>query len=153
MAKRGRQPRPTHLRALEGVREDRLNRDEPVPGDGVIVPPVELPAEAMEVWNRLAPDLIAKKVLTAWDVDAFAEFCRSVVLYNRAAVEVENAPLTFKSNGRVAASIHPAVRVMQTAHQMMRSTGQRFGLTPGDRAALKVDGGSKPTTGGERLLS
>ena len=56
----GRRPRSTHIRALEGVAETRLNRDEPIPGDGLIIPPVELSADAQAVWNRLAPDLTRK---------------------------------------------------------------------------------------------
>lgn len=152
MGRRGRSPRPTHLKALEGVWEGRLNRDEAIPEEARIVPPVTLPDDAQAVWDRLAPDMIAKKVLTAWDVDAFAEFCRSVALYNRAATRVEMDALVSEGyNGNPV--VNPAIRVMKTAHEMMRATGQRFGLTPGDRAALKVDQGGAPKSGSERLLS
>lgn len=151
MGKRGPAPKPTHLKVLSGTREDRLNRDEPTPGEGVVAPPVELPEDAMAVWNRLAPDLIRKRVLTAWDVDAFAEFCRTVAIYNRAAREVESLPLTAKGAAG-GVTVQPAFRVMQATAQMMRSTGQRFGLTPGDRAALKVSSDEAPKGGGERLL-
>lgn len=144
MGNRGPAPRPTHLRALEGVREDRLNRDEPIPGDATIVPPVQLPAEALEVWRRKAPDLIAQKVLTAWDVDAFAAYCRAVAMFNGAAqqVESEGASVDRPYKGLVPS---PAFRAMVAAEKMMSSIGQRFGMTPGDRAQLKVgnDGGSK----------
>lgn len=151
MGKRGPAPKPTHLKVLSGTREDRLNRDEPTPGADAVVPPVDLPQDAQAVWNRLAPDLIAKRVLTAWDVDAFAEFCRSVAIYNRAALEVESLPLTARGAAG-GVTVQPAFRVMQAAAQMMRSTGQRFGLTPGDRAALKVNSGESTKGGGERLL-
>jgi P27 family predicted phage terminase small subunit len=152
VGKRGPAPRPTHLRALEGAAEGRLNRDEPVPSDvAAIVPPAELEENAQAVWNRLAPDLIAKRVLTVWDVDLFAAFCRSVALYNRAAAEVEGLPLKVAgSHGGTV--INPTIRVMQSALDMMRTTGQRFGLTPGDRAQLKVDGGGGSKRGAERLL-
>lgn len=152
MGTRGPSGRPNHLKALAGEREDRLNRDEPVPTEFDIVPPVELPDAAQAVWDRLAPDLIDKRVLTAWDVDAFAEFCRTVATYNRAAAEVEELPLTAKGAAG-GVTVQPAFRVMQAAAQMMRSTGQRFGLTPGDRAALKVSSNEGPAAGSERLLS
>lgn len=152
MGKRGPSGRPNHLKALAGEREDRLNRDEPLPsGSAAVVPPGELPDDAQAVWDRLAPDLIDKRVLTAWDVDAFAEFCRTVAVYNRAAVEVDSLPLTAKGAAG-GVTVQPAFRVMQAAAQMMRSTGQRFGLTPGDRAALKVTSDEGPKAGGERLL-
>ena len=151
MGKRGPSGRPNHLKALAGEREDRLNRDEPVPAESAVRPPCKLPDDAQAVWDRLAPDLIDKKVLTAWDVDAFAEFCRTVAVYNRAAVEVDSLPLTAKGAAG-GVTVQPAFRVMQAAAQMMRSTGQRFGLTPGDRAALKVSADEGPKAGSERLL-
>lgn len=152
MGKRGPSPTPNHLKLLSGTREDRINRDEPTPAAAPIVPPVPLPAEAQAVWDRLAPDLIAKRVLTAWDVDSFAEFCRAVATYNRAAVEVESLPLTARGAAG-GVTVQPAFRVMQAASQMMRSTGQRFGLTPGDRAALKVTSDEAPKGDGRDLLS
>jgi P27 family predicted phage terminase small subunit len=152
MGKRGYSARPSHLKALEGCREDRLNREEPVPERGAIVPPMELEPEARAVWDRLAPDLIAKRVLTAWDVDAFAAFCRSAALYDRAASEAAGAPLVVPgSHGGCVQN--PVFRVLAAAASDMRAFGQRFGLTPGDRASLKVsdDGGSQ--AGAARLLS
>jgi hypothetical protein len=41
---------------------------------------------------------------------------------------------------------------MVMASDMMRSIGQRFGLTPGDRATLKVDHNIGPKSGAARLL-
>lgn len=152
MGKRGPSGRPNHLKALAGDREDRLNRDEPVPELSDVRPPLELPEDAQAVWDRLAPDLVDKRVLTAWDVDAFSEFCRTVAVYNRAAAEVDALPLTAKGAAG-GVTVQPAFRVMQAAAQMMRSTGQRFGLTPGDRAALKVSSNEGPASGSERLLS
>ncbi|MGH3969933.1 MAG: phage terminase small subunit P27 family [Mycobacterium sp.] len=154
MSKRGPTPRPTHLRALEGVKEYRLNRDEPIPSEGQVVPPVQLPADAQAVWDRLAPDLIAKRVLSTWDVDAFSAFCHSVALYNRAAAEVERSGLSANGSVKNTKVVSPAFRVMQMAADMMRSIGSRFGLTPGDRAVLKVDGGGITSKSGpERFLN
>jgi P27 family predicted phage terminase small subunit len=152
LGKRGKSPRPAHLKALEGAWEGRINRDEAIPDDSPIMPPVQLTDDAQTIWDRLAPDLIVKKVLTAWDVDSFAAFCRSVALYNRAATQVELDDLVSEGyNGNPV--VNPAIRIMKTADEMMRSTGQRFGLTPGDRAALKVDHGGPAKSGAERLLS
>jgi P27 family predicted phage terminase small subunit len=148
---RGRRPRPTHLKALEGVKEYRLNRDEPIPGDGAVVPPVALTPEAQAVWDRLAPDLIAKKVLTSWDVDAFTVFCRSVALFNRAATELQQSGLLVDGSVKDTKVVHPALRVMASMAKTMTSIGSSFGLTPADRARLRVDGGGLGT-GASRLL-
>lgn len=152
MGKRGPTARPTHLKALEGVTECRLNRDEPIPGEDAIVSPVELEADAQAIWDRLAPDLISKRVLTAWDVDAFVAFCRSAALYHRASEQAARAP--FEVDGSHGGTVlNPIFRAVQLAAADMRSFGQRFGLTPGDRAQLKVNDNGGPRSGAERLLS
>lgn len=153
MAGKGFAPRPNHLKALEGCREDRINRDEPVPSEGAVVPPVALSEDAQKVWDRLAPDLIKKKVLTSWDVDLFVAFCNATAMYYRAMAEMNGKEKLDTTGSRNQAAIDPAFRVLEKADAMMRATGQKFGLTPGDRAALKVgdDGGRR--SGAARLLS
>jgi len=98
MGGRGFAPKSNHLKILESVREDRINRDEPIPSELPAVPAVELTADAQAVWDRLAPDMIAKCVLTSWDVDLFAAFCRTVAIYNRAATEVEKSGLSVEGS-------------------------------------------------------
>lgn len=150
MGKRGPAPRPTHLRALEGVEEGRLNRDEPIPAAGAVVPPADLPHSAQEIWNRLAPDMIQKRVLTSWDVDEFANACRIQALLNRALVEAESNPLIAAgSNDNLIQN--PAIRIVTSLEASLRSIWSRFGLTPGDRAQLKVDDGGS-ASGDEALI-
>lgn len=153
MGKRGPTPRPSHLKALEGAHESRLNRDEPVPREGRVLPPVPLPDDAQAVWDRLAPDLIERRVLSSWDVDMFSAFCRATALYNRAAAEVAQSGYTVDGSVNGTKVVAPAVRVMTMAAADMRSFGQRFGLTPGDRAQLKVDHNVGPKSGAARLLT
>jgi P27 family predicted phage terminase small subunit len=147
----GRRPRPSHLKALEGVRESRLNRDEPLPSEAAIVPPVELQPAAQAVWDRLAPDLIAKRVLTAWDVDSFAVYCRCLTLFNRAVAEVEaeGASTVRKYRGNVPS---PAFRVMIATGKTVTGLGAKFGLSPADRATLRIDD-SGPASGAEGYIS
>ena len=153
MGGRGRAPRPTHIKILEGVHPFRINDAEPVPSDLPVRPPVPLPADAMDVWNRLAPDMIQKRVLTSWDVDMFSAFCRSVAFYNQAAAEVEQSGFTADGSVKGTRVASPAFRVMVMAADMMRSIGQKFGLTPGDRASLKVEPNIGMKTGAERFLT
>lgn len=151
MGARGIPPRPNHLKALEGEREDRINRDEPIPGEGEVRSSEPLHGHALEVWNRLAPDLIDKRVLRPWDADAFAAYCKAVALFREASAEVEQSPITIPgSHGGTV--MNPAIRTMCQAADLMIKFGSRFGLTPSDRAQLKItdDGGSK--AGAARLL-
>lgn len=146
MGRRGRLPAPNHLKVLTGVHPFRMNAGEvDAPDAGCeIVPPRPLPTGAQEVWDRLAPSLIGARLLTAWDVDMFETFCRSVHQYHLAANALEVS--RWDKSG-------PALRAMRAAAETMKTAGARFGLTPGDRANLKVERDDGATGGAERLLS
>lgn len=116
------------------------------------MPPVELPADAQAVWNRLAPDLIARRVLTAWDVDMFSVYCRVVALFNRAADQAANAP--FEVPGSHGGTVlNPIFRALTLLAAEMRSLGAQFGLTPADRAQLKLEPNLGPKSVAERFLT
>lgn len=161
MGKRGPKGKPTSLRVLDGDREDRINRNEPVPSQGDVAPPAwiteldeQAPAgheTALGVWNRLAPDLVRKGVLTPWDIDQFAVFCDAVVRHREATRAVqEHGMLIVGQKGNEVRN--PAIQVARDYADLMVKVGSRFGLTPGDRADLKIE--REATHGGaDRLLS
>ena len=72
MATRGRKPKPTALKLLEGNPGKRpLNGREPVPPRAALKCPAWLLPEAKKEWKRLAPALEAMGVLTMADLTAF----------------------------------------------------------------------------------
>jgi len=75
----GRPRKPTHLQILS-VAGRSINRNEPTPAEAQCTP-MPLSDGAQVVWDRLAPDLIAKHILTAWDLDMFSVFCDAVATY------------------------------------------------------------------------
>ncbi len=144
---RGRPTKPTHLKLLDGddkKNPGRINTDEPVPGDVEIKPPWPLSMTGQVVWDRLAPDRIAKKVLTAWDVDAFAVFCESIALV------IAKAPDAHKPWAPIPGAASP-LSELKTAVTLANQLGSKFGWTPSDRARL-ISGEVKGATG-EDLLS
>ena len=161
MGKRGPKGKPTSLRVLEGDREDRINRDEPVPALGDVVAPewiVSLDEQssgehetALGVWNRLAPDLERKGVLTPWDVDQLAVFCDAVVRHREATRQVQHHGILIE--GQKGNEVrNPAIQVARDYADLMVKVGSRFGLTPGDRADLTIE--REASHGGaDRLLS
>lgn len=160
MGKRGPAPKPTPLRVLHGDRKDRINTDEPQPAEADVLPPTWLDEAALEVWESYAGDLEDKGVLTAWDTETFANWCDAVVRRRRAAAalaeegEVIDLPV-FDKNGEQTGSRrgkNPWTLVLDSADAQVQRYGARFGMTPSDRAQLKI----KPTDtgqGAERLLS
>jgi P27 family predicted phage terminase small subunit len=143
MSKPGPKPAPTNLRLLRGqTRPDRINRAEPKPPlELPVVAPDYLDDDARQVWERLAPTMIAKAMLTTWDVDLFATYCTAVVHHRRAVVLVNQtnvlitARTTAGGNGVVK---HPAMQVIRDQAAIMIAIGGRFCLTPSDRYSTEV---------------
>lgn len=155
----GRPPKPRALKVLHGDRKDRINNTEPVPSELEITPPPWLVADGLTVWQQYAPDLIRKKVLTSWDIEAFACLCDSVARRCRATAalaaqgEVIEAEV-FNKNGEATGSRlvrNPWVLVLNSSDAQVQRWGARFGMSPAERGQLKV-GGSDHVPG-EDLLS
>ncbi|MDG9703795.1 phage terminase small subunit P27 family [Streptomyces sp. DH37] len=147
-AGQGRPSKPTSLKVLHGDRKDRINDTEPVPDEGAIEPPgwlVELDRQAdagqetaLDLWHRLAPDLIRKRVLTPWDTEAFAVFCDAVIGHRRAAVQLATEGLTVQGSRGVVKN--PMLTALKDYTEIVVRYGSRFGLTPSDRASLSLGG-------------
>lgn len=132
----GRRPRPTHIRALEGAHESRLNRDQPSPADGQIVPPVPMGEAAAAVWRDLIGDLVEKRVVTIWDVYRFASYCIWAGHFFEAELRVQaNGPSVDRPTGPVPS---PDVRLMNMASEQMGKIGAEFGLSPATREQLRT---------------
>jgi len=132
---RGRKPKPTKLKKLEGVRTDRINENEPEPQLGKVTCPGFLSKEAKAEWKRIAPELVRLGLLTPIDRAAFAAYCQS---YGR-WVEVERLLLDkgilAKGNkGQIIAS--PLLWISSSAVKAMLKFGIEFGLTPSSRSRL-----------------
>lgn len=149
MGKRGPAGAPTNVRVLRGDRKDRINTSEPKPKLGSTNAPDWLGEEALEVWQRLAPDLISKKVLTAWDVDSFADLCNAVVVNRKAWQDIDRNGTTITvvarelPNGTIiyATTRNPAWQVARESTAMIVTLGGRFGLNPSDRQNLTLGKG------------
>lgn len=129
MADGGRPAKPKHLKVLHGDRKDRINEAEPLPAEGEVVPPYKLTKSVQAVWDRLAPDRVAKGVLTPWDVDAFALFCESLVIAQGSVRGARRKPEPGAAS---------PLAEFQKAVSICATLGGRFGWTPSDRSKLVV---------------
>ena len=130
----GRKRKPTALVVLDG---GRSRPKEPKPARSPIRMPSGMSARAKSQWRRLAPDLIAKGVLTTWDVDLFRMYCDQFWLYERAQLEVDElGPTVAGRNGEPVRN--PAFSVMRDSLELIRKIGAQFGLSPSDRAGLSI---------------
>lgn len=80
---RGRKPKPTKLKILAGKPGHRpLPKAEPIPV-GKAEMPKWLTAEAVVVWEELAPEAMTLGTLTSYDADQFGMLCTELAVYQK----------------------------------------------------------------------
>lgn len=116
---RGRKPKPTALKILDGDRADRINQAEPQLPAGDLDFPEHFCVDsrgldfAKEHWAELAPMLSRVGLLTEGDRPALAMLCEAYAL-------IRLDPLDYK------------------ARNYYRQMLNEFGLTPSSRARIKA---------------
>jgi P27 family predicted phage terminase small subunit len=149
IAGKGRPRKPTSLAVVDGTKPSRINDREPIPDQVPAEPPTWLSSKALEYWNRLAPQLEAKGVLTSWDVQSFAEWCDAAATIELASAAIdEQGHLVeqdvFDRNGKPTGTrvvTNPWEFIKRSALEVTKSRAARFGLTPAERASLMGPGG------------
>jgi len=144
MGKRGPSPKPDDLRAVEGTRPRGVGVSVPAPGG----PPPECPAAlsegARQVWARLAPVCVEMGTLTSADGELFGILCQALAddAWARETLAREGRVVQSRTSGYLMP--HPAIGIQRTAWATAMRLSQRFGLTPGDRAALRIPPAATP---------
>ena len=109
MAARGRKPKPTALKVLEGNPGKRpLNDHEPIPPKGELKCPSWLLPEAKKEWKRLASSLEAMGVLTMADLTAFAGYCQAYARWREAEEFITQHGSIFRTPSGAAGQHRPA---------------------------------------------
>ena len=91
MAQRGRKPKPTALKVLEGNPGGRpLNPNEPKPAKKAPRCPSWLEDEAKKEWKRMGKTLEQMGLLTEMDMAAFAGYCQA---YARCSCAPDRSPV------------------------------------------------------------
>lgn len=156
MAIKGRKPKPTAVKKLEGNPGRRpLNGREPVPPQTEIRCPSWLLPEAKREWKRLASALQAMGVLTVADLTAFSGYCQAYARWKEAEEFITQHGSIFKTPSGYVQQV-PQVSIAQQNLKIMQSFCAEFGLTPASRSRIiagETNGGaSLGTDPMERLL-
>lgn len=141
MATRGRKPKPTALKILEGNPGKRpLNEHEPVPPKAVIKCPMWLEPEAKKEWRRLAPALESMGILTTVDITAFAGYCQAYARWKEAEEFISQHGSIFQTPSGYVQQV-PQVSIAQQNLKIMQSFCSEFGLTPATRSRIIANAG------------
>lgn len=136
----GRPRKPTAAKVLDG--SYRADRDGPidgvVKGAGAPVPPADMTDAARAYWDRLCPQLVKAGVACESDSDALALLCWW--LAQLAAIQQTIAALRASGAGSVGKLYIEA----GIATDKVDKLAGKFGLTPSDRAKLRVEPAAAP---------
>jgi P27 family predicted phage terminase small subunit len=135
---RGRPPKPSTLRELEGNPGHRpINANEPKPESAMPSSPSHLKHEARREWNRIAPELMQLGLLTRIDRAALAAYCQTWGRWCEAELKVKEAGLVVKMKGGQVIP-NPYLSVANAALKQLKAFATEFGLTPSSRSRLSV---------------
>jgi P27 family predicted phage terminase small subunit len=140
---RGRKPKPSKLRLLQGKAGHRpINTTEPKPEPTMPECPDEVKANpvALAKWNTLAPKLHRAGILTELDGDALAAYCTEYSHYIEAETFVrENGSVLVlrDDKGNVKWTQPTPQAAMAMKHlEKMRQLIVEFGMTPSSRTRI-----------------
>ncbi len=137
MGKRGPKPKTASQREQSGnAGKRRPKADAPsIPLATAPQPPDWLSDRGKQVWREIAPDLVARNVLTAADQPALGLLCQSWDDFHQHSAEIQNSGHSgFTDKGYEYT--RPAVQLKAKAMDLIIRLSQRFGLTPMDRVGL-----------------
>jgi P27 family predicted phage terminase small subunit len=144
---RGRKPKPTYLKLLNGNAGKRpLNEHEPEPAPAIPTPPAELCEDAKLEWERVAPLLHQLGTLSEIDRAALAAYCQAYGRWLKAeravAIMGERDQLTSglmikTTNGNPIQN--PLVGIANRAMVDMVRYAAEFGMTPSARSRIAKD--------------
>ena len=141
MAMRGRKPKPTAIKILEGNPGKRqLNEHEPQPLKKAPSCPKWLEAEAKREWRRLAKTLEAIGVLTEADMAAFAGYCQAYARWKEAEERITDRGIIFRTPSGYPQQV-PYVSIAQQYLKLMQQFAEQFGLTPAARSRIIAGNG------------
>lgn len=145
MATRGRKPKPTALKILEGNPGKRpLNKGEVCP-TGAAVCPDWLEDEAKAEWERMSKALEDMGMLTSMDMVAFAGYCQAYARWKEAEEFLtQHGSIVRTPNGYLQQV--PQVSIAQTNLKIVLKFCEQFGLTPSSRSRIVADKSTDETT-------
>ncbi len=142
MAVRGRKPKPTAIKELEGNPGKRpLNKNEPKPDKKAPRCPAWLEDEAKKEWKRTGAMLEQLGLLTEMDMAAFAGYCQAYARWKEAEEFITQHGTMIRTPNGYLQQV-PQVSIAQTNLKIMLKFCEQFGLTPSAR--------SRMTTGDEQ---
>jgi len=142
---RGRKPKPTNLKVLEGNPGQRpLNKNEPKPRRQRPTCPRWLSLEAKREWKRIVPELDRLGLLTVLDKAMLVCYCEAYAEYKDAKEKVATMgkvyPIRDELGNIKYLQQNPYVSIANKAFQQIKAACAEFGLSPSARGRIQIPG-------------
>lgn len=139
---RGRKPKPTAVKILEGNPGKRpLNDAEPRPTAKLPPCPKHLNDEAKKEWRRISKELLKAGLLTTIDRAVLATYCQAWGRWVEAEEQLrKHGPIVKSPSGYPIQN--PYLSVANKAMQQMQKVMPELGMTPSSRSRIKAEGPS-----------
>lgn len=136
---RGRKPKPTHLKVIDGNAGRRpLNPDEPQPQGSLGDPPEWMPAMQQRIWRDAiasAPEGMLKRL----DSSVFTVWVVACATHQDSAEKVARFGTVVKSPVLGQPIQSPYVGIMNRQAQLMLKAAAEMGFSPTSRSRVKVE--------------
>lgn len=140
-----RPAKPTQQKIIQGTfRKHRAKQGEPKPELLMQVPkpPVHLNSYGKQMWRKVAPELVAKRIISTLDLHSLEILCDAYGMYraSRAAM-LRNGKRTLAQylKGQNSQTT-PEATMMRQCWATYKSFMSEFGLSPSSRTKLDVPG-------------
>ena len=132
---RGRKPKPTHLKLMQGNPGKRkLNSTEPQPLVDIPSCPPHLADEAKVEWGRVCEELHRIGLLTLVDRAALAGYCQAWARWVEAEEQLKRGLLVRAKNGTPMQNHY--LPIANKALAQILSFAAEFGMTPSARSRV-----------------
>lgn len=139
---RGRKPKPTEQKKLEGNPGKRaINTKEPKPESKIPPCPSHLKGDARKEWDRVTKELLKLNIISEIDRAALVAYCTAWGTYVKACGKLQRqSEVMISDEGGMYQN--PWVSIRNKAMEQILRFSSEYGMTPSSRARLKVEGGS-----------
>lgn len=139
---RGRKPKPTFLKLIEGNPGHRpLNIDEPQPEGQLVDPPETFNAQQQALWRKEIAK-VPEGMLRKLDMAAFASYIVHFHEFLHAAQRVAELGPIVRTRANQP-QVNPYVGIRQRANLAMMKAATELGFTPSSRSRVKIHGKKK----------
>lgn len=146
MGRRGPKPEPAAVKKAKGNSGRRPIGEDPkvedakpeVSATASVVPPTWLKDGGLDVWNRLAPRLIAMKLLTQLDAETFGRYCRNFSRWLKMQERLDDKGEVYEieTASGIVRRYEPAFAIADRLERQLSAAEANFGLNPAERQRL-----------------